>query len=693
VFVYNRFAPVKIRRLAATMETTPPQIALDELQAQHETLPILRSALPLSSTAPTATQTLILNHPSAKLASSPASSPRIIDPPLDRRESVHISKIDYMEHGIAPGADFFDDQSSGSEWEDEEEEQKTSAFPDFEELDRGMGVRSLLHEHTTKHRKSRSRGRSKDDCMITALPAFPHVTNNISDSGAGHRQAHRSFQVYGKATTRARHMSLTRLGRDHVKVVHNPGSTSERSSLSSNATDETTSHFPKSSNSFLREHLNLDTSAGTAQNVRHHHSRSDTPESMMADSVINAHFNTMRALKALSPSSNMSQPLDRSFLHSDSTDFPAIPSFSNGRRINLSPLSIANRDNLPSHFVKTPYPFTAKKEFPKPTTRPRQHNMRSRLDSGYAEDSANEYDDRKGKHVLGLVPSDGSYDLRSRLERNEDAQGLISASSPLPPATSTLWLSLSKRSTTSRHLARIDIPRSLTTLAHDHPIDFDDTYLASRLRAAHTELAGSRFKRAFSARSLSHIQLAHLNTWSAESLAPPSPTRLLAARAGTDASPVAADLFTEDALMTLYRAPRNGKARYTWVHWAQRVAQSHLREACPQTQTQKQSQTRLPRRLNEKTSSTSSSTVSPSDVLTTVQFVHTLRTTRIALAVCLILCISAAACLAWVFLGTAVGGGGGGVEGRGARVLGGVAVGALVLAMQGCVFAVWVVRS
>jgi hypothetical protein len=596
-----------------------------------------------------------------------------------------------MEHGIAPGADFFDDQSSGSEWEDEEDE-KIQAFPDFEEVNRNVGVRSLLHGHTTKHRKSRSRVRSKDECTITALPAFPHV-NNESDSGAGHRQANRSFQVYGKATTRARHMSLTRLGRDHVKVVHNPGSASERSSLSSNGTDETTSHFPKSSNSLPNENLNLDTSAGTAQNVRHGHNRSDTPESMMADSIINAHFNTMRALKALSPSSNISQPPDRSYLHSDSTDFPTLPSFTNGRRINLSPISIADRDNLPSHFVKTPYPFTAKKEFPKPTTRPRQHNARSRLDSGYAEDSMNEFDDRKGKHVLGLVPSDGSYDLRSRLERNEDAQGLICAPSPPPPTTSTLWLSLSKRSATSRRLARIDIPSSLTTFApHAHPIDFDDTYLASRLRTAHADLAGSRFSRALSARSLSHIQLAHLNAWSATAAAPPAPTRLLAARAGTDTAPDAADPFTEDALMALYRAPRHGKARYTWVHWAQRVAQFHHSDAAPsprpQTQTHPHSLPRAgyaPRQFSEKDAST---TAAPSDVLATVQFVHVLRTARIALAVCLMLSISAGACLAWVFLGAP-----GGVEGRGARVLVGVAIGALVLGMQACAFAVWVVRS
>lgn len=487
-------------------------------------------------------------------------------------------------------------------------------------------------------------------------------------------------------------MSFTRLGRDNVKVVHNHGSTSGRSSLASHDTDETASHFPKSSNSFRHENSNLDTSAGTTQHNQHGHNRSNTSESMIADSIINAHFNTMRALKALSPSSTSSQPVDRSFLHSASTDFPLLPSFSNGRRVNLSPISVADRDNLPSHFVKTPYPFTAKKEFPKPATRPRNHNPSGRLDSGYGEGSMNEFDDRKGKHVLGLMPSDGSYDLRSRIERNEDAQGLIRTSSP-PPPTSTLWISLKKHSTASRRLARIDIPSTLVILRNysSQPTDFDDTHLATRLHAAHASLAGSRLARIFSARKLSHIQVAHLNAWSADTSSP-SPSRLLAARAGTDISRDAGEPFTEDALMALYRDPRCGKARYTWVHWAQRVAASSSTQE--KSHSPLQSHANSPARSHARTQTTACSPPRNSekenhapDVVTTVQFVHALSTVRILLAVCLMLGISAGACLLWVFLGT------GGAGAPGDRVVGGVCVGALVLGMQGLGFGVWVARS
>ncbi|KAF1942539.1 hypothetical protein EJ02DRAFT_166599 [Clathrospora elynae] len=93
--------------------------------------------------------------------------------------------------------------------------------------------------------------------------------------------------------------------------------------------------------------------------------------------------------------------------------------------------------HLPAHFVRTPYLFPAKKKFPKPVSRPRQRGIGGdvRLYSGYGDDTPHiemetgmegkELDDRKGKHVLGLVTSEGDYDLRSRLERNESAQGLV----------------------------------------------------------------------------------------------------------------------------------------------------------------------------------------------------------------------------------------------------------------------------
>lgn len=124
--------------------------------------------------------------------------------------------------------------------------------------------------------------------------------------------------------------------------------------------------------------------------------------------------------------------------------FPKFSSFTNGRHITLSPLSskraACDRDrpaHLPSYFIWTPFPFTAKKEFPKPKSRPRQRVVSEpphsgglasldRFDSGYDDtESQKEYDDRKGKHVLCLVPSEGHYDLRSRLERNEEAQEVI----------------------------------------------------------------------------------------------------------------------------------------------------------------------------------------------------------------------------------------------------------------------------
>jgi hypothetical protein len=83
---------------------------------------------------------------------------------------------------------------------------------------------------------------------------------------------------------------------------------------------------------------------------------------------------------------------------------------------------------------------------------------------------------------------------------------------------------------------------------------------------------------------------------------------------------------------------------------------------------------------------------SPSDTIMTVQFVHTLSTIRILIAITLILMTSALGALLWIFLGMGSGMGDFGLQSAG-RVGSGLAVGVLVLLPELLMFGVWVWRS
>ena len=596
-----------------------------------------------------------------------------------------------MQKGLEPGADFFDDGSSGSEWEDDEGDM-TQTLPDAD----GLGLRSLL-PGIVKQTDNASRGRSRRRSCMTALPQYKQPP--ARHSGVNTEEDTLSSPVDANGGRRARPVSLKRLSKDNVRVVHNHsrGGTPRNSIRSSTSiTSETFADTPKTAPETSGAHVGI----SKEDSVLGRHRR-NTSESILAGSIIDAHFETMRALESLnlSPSSIL--------VNSNSQLFPKRPSFTDERHIKLSPLAmkgVEDRDrpaHLPAHFVRTPYPFSTKKEFPKPKNRPRAHGASDRpysgetdgfirLDSGYGEDlEKKEYDDRKGKHVLGLMPSEGEYDLRSRLERNEDAQGIIRsrAGSGREGGESAVWLSLERRPWgKSRHaqqprkLVKVTVPSSLTTSSPDpekkkgssDTVDFDDAFLAERMRAGHRELAGNWFKRTFSARTLRHISLGQVNTWSgAQPQAPNSATSgLLAAGAGLDIEADARSPFTENSLLKLYGTPKSGKARYTWVHWVRRVTASNTSQ--------------MPGRRDG---------VDPSlpDSLTTIQFIHTLSVPRILSALSLMLALSIAAALLWIFLGPGGTGWRTAVDRqRSERVGSGMGVGVLVLLVEGVGFGGWV---
>lgn len=718
-FALTRFARHRIMESTQTIQTSPQSLSRVSPLKQNPVSPLF------PPTTPDATQTIFLNHPSARISSSPASSPRIVDPPPARRGSVHPTMSKTMERGMNPGADFFDDGSSGSEWEDSEGD-LTQSFPAVE----GLVLGSLLHGlESSEDRVSRGRSRERDG--MTALPSYHALPGQI-DSGLGI-----SSPVDTKGTRRARPMSLRRLGRDDVQVIHNRSSGgtprsagTPRDSLRSNDSDA------GSPVAELRTPLQVTRPEQAAMRPRSNsyqgHHRRNTSESILADSIINAHVTTMRALEALNVSPARSAPDSRNltFLRSTtSSDFPRFTSFTSSRHINLPPLSTVEGDrpaHLPGHFVKTPYPFTAKKEFPKPKQRPRQPEL-ARLDSGYDDGVQQNYDANKGKHVLGLPTISGDIDLRSRLERNEDAQGVIRsrAGSGTESKESVVWLSLHGRSPiwtsgryTRRKLVRIDVPSSLAVSSPDHigkkgrprgDVEFDDRIFAELLRAGHGRLAGRWLFRTFSARKLRYIQLGQKSVWSGTVTQDSEfgVSGLLAVGEGIDGTSDSHSPFTEDGLMKLYRSPKTGQARYTWVHWARRVAASndatHISLTC-ESPASRRSRRRArsldsPSRFREKSSFSPFSDdaalpSSSSDALTTIQFVHSLSIRRILAALTVMMVLSVLAALLWVFLGAR--GSGWRVDQRlqkSDRVGPAMAIAILTLLLEALVFGAWVCFS
>jgi hypothetical protein len=694
------------------MENTQTQ---PSMQTPSSKLPSLQQhPTPLSlPPSPDTTQNIFLNDPTARLSSSPATSPRIVEPSPARRGSVYPAMSHTMEKGLEPGADFFDDGSSDSDWEDTEGN-FTQTFSE------GSGLRSLIHGVASNNEGS-SRGRSRERNVLTALPPFRQLPAQRSEFGLT-RDDQPSPSPFGKrGTKRAKEMSVRKLSRDSVRLVHTRSNAgTPRGSLRSNASSGSIqfTELPK----LLPTKTNLSIELPWSDRYKGRH-RSNTSDSIIAGSIIDAHVMTMRALESLndSPSGVLTRTNSQTFSPSSAaTSFPRFSSFSNNRHVTLSPLSTKGTENnnrdrpahLPSYFIKTPYPFTTKKEFPKPKSRPRQRPGadHDRLDSGYDDDDGQkEYDDRKGKHVLGLMASEGDYDLRSRLERNEDAQGIIRsrAGSGRECGDSTVWLSLQRRAymqgyhdRQAQKLASVTVPSNLTVSSpiqekkshgSELTVDFDDKFLAERLQDGYQTLAGSWFRRAFSARKLKDIRLSSVNTWSGNPSRPSSQTAsgLLAAGTGIDVDSDTKSPFTENSLMYLYHHPTSGKARYTWVHWAQRVAASNSTRSSVSLRRRARSLDNNPFRFPQPVE-LAAETFLP-DRITTIQFVNALSALRILTVLALMLAVSVSTALLWICLGSAGTGFRQGAERqRSDRVGSGMAVGILVLLLEGCGFGGWV---
>ncbi|OAG11508.1 uncharacterized protein CC84DRAFT_1200770 [Paraphaeosphaeria sporulosa] len=651
------------------MTDTPP---LPEATSELQQHPVP----PLPSTPLSPPPGLLLSHPPpVRLSSSPASSPRIVGSPPTRTQSIHPETGSLMAAGTQPGADFLELTSDDdSEWEDDD---GTRRFSDVERM--GSRVSAATFESTRSEDWERERGRKRQSEHLTALPPVNQISAHDSATEEVPPAARRP-------PSQARQMSLKRYSR--VNVVHNHGS--PRSSILSNDSSDVIPR-PLNVSRTVSQNLEEDPPSRVSTETHRRYQRSTSEsESIRMNAFLNAHYATLQAID--------SQPNSPPAPQFSFPDTSRQRSFSAQRHIKLMPsihTDVHDPDrppHLPAHFIKTPYPFSPKKEFPPPKTRPRKTDL-------YITPLSTS--PQKGIHVLGMA-HDTAYDPRSRLERNISAQGLIH--SPSSPTTkherwnsarstnsareSYIWLSLRRnRNHIASRMESLTIPSSLVATPQPSPTfkpklrhlaaDYDDMHFARELRATYRRLAGPWVLRVLSARKLRYIRLAQVSAWSGSSIPPglhEQAGTLLAARSGLPTLGDPGPPFTEHALLDLYRAPRSGDARYTWVHWARRVAASNRRPSDPHA--------------HERTRSDG---VAEREV-TTVQFVHAFAPFKMLTVLVVMLAVAVAAAVLYIFLGNSVWRGEGTRE-RAEKVTPGMLVGMLALGVEGVVFVAWVVGS
>ncbi|KAI4729435.1 hypothetical protein E4T49_02905 [Aureobasidium sp. EXF-10728] len=215
------------------------------------------------------------------------------------------------------------------------------------------------------------------------------------------------------------------------------------------------------------------------------------------------------------------------------------------------------------------------------------------------------------------------------------------------------------------------------------PQDFDDAELFRQLRQHYQKLLGPW--RHFSARSLTMICVSGDASKQADSgygwlLTPRSPRTL--AHKGLN------DTFSEEKLLRFFRDPSAaGKSRYAWVSWAHRLADAPaittplpLPSASPITAPDSARTAATASTVNNRFSM-----IRRAEQHEGLEFVVSWSVRRILLALSVVLLLSLAATLLWVFLGKGshFSAGQAGFLGAGDRVVAGVVIGICVL-LIGC---------
>ncbi|RYO53501.1 hypothetical protein AA0116_g10182 [Alternaria tenuissima] len=765
---------------------TPIGLRFDPLR-QHPVNPAVPVILSGPGPNTTSTRTIFLNHPFERLSPILTSSPRIVEADSERRSSVYLDvrEIDTMHNRLIPGTDFFDDCSSESD-SGASAALLARTCTDTPEL----GHRSQPHTIDNDDR-SVPRGRSRHCRTTTALSNVTSLPVNSSHYSGFNEEYTAGVVVMedGDAPSHVRKMSLTRLNRENVRLVDGR---SIRSSIDSprqsifngynNSSLPVSPAYPASALAaiFLASATSRDRvcengedtltplpQSPTFWNGYHQRNASDgdsSSDSVLADSIINAHVHAMRALEALSADPKSNEDLERSggkgvekveagrsYLNSGTTtSWPkSVTSLSANRQARLSALSTGSmtpkqgqearggHDCATSPYVNgtnpfaTPLPDTALSfpamgytcdsnplpNFSLPAFNPsiRSTEDYARFDSActsiFPEEVASylpgkpktAYNARKGKHVLGLVTTSVErLDLRSRRERNESAQGLIRSQAELGDGKGrkdssarqsagglVIWVGMKRWTWKMRNetgggrgandepgqtkLEEIVVPsKPLDSDADDEKqayryryprlnsadTDFDDAAFAERLRSANRQLLGQSF--GFSARTLRGIQFGRRNVCCIASIHHTGHER----RGSADKQTTSIAQLphpSETRLLALYRNPAIGFKKYMVVTWARRIAVS--------------SSSSLPKEAH----------------VPTLELVYMVSPTRVVVVMTVLLSISVAAALAWVFLSHV--GDGKETAAPGQRVGSGMAIGIMVLLVEACGFGVWVTFS
>lgn len=163
---------------------------------------------------------------------------------------------------------------------------------------------------------------------------------------------------------------------------------------------------------------------------------------------------------------------------------------------------------------------------------------------------------------------------------------------------------------------------------HFKALDFDDAKFFSELRKCYRELYG--LARFFSARSLSRIAVSGNASKPADVCYGWRSPRLVASK-------VLQDTFSEDQILRHYRCPVQGRSRYVFVHWAHRLAAATSNQCSDGNTAVIERKTDDPLRRKETHEG--------------LVFILTWSIVRILLVLSLVIVLSVASALLWIFLG------------------------------------------
>lgn len=344
------------------------------------------------------------------------------------------------------------------------------------------------------------------------------------------------------------------------------------------------------------------------------------PKQNKADQILGAHAITLQALlrtdEALDPGAPSLPPPKTAyratkFLESSLRNSRRRSASAPIKKVSVVPppidTSIPRRLD-PEDIVRTPYPYpfpgTDRKDFgPSPTSNPTATPMAA---------------------TLPLNDSILTLSVR-RLNRNSR------------PRISTISIPANPDFAARNSRLNLRTANSYEKDAHFRGLDFDDAVFFVQLREQYNTLLGAQ--RFFSARSLTRITVSGFASREADArygwLATPRSPRAVAYRG-------LSDTFSEERLMKQYTNPRQGKARYAWVSWAHRLA------AAPTTPVPLSARTPASLRSGADAERAMVKRLEQPEGL---EFVVSWSVRRILSVLILVLLLSLAAALLWVFLG------------------------------------------